>query len=152
MRIERLLIIAGLAMVGTLGLAAGLIYNRPAPQVAQTTTADLGGPWELTDFDGQRVSEDILLGQPSAMFFGFTQCPEVCPVTLANMEYWADELGSLADDLQLVFVSIDPARDTPEVLSDYLRAQSDRVIGLTGTGMNAGGSWGNALSFLLVVV
>lgn len=88
--------------------------------------------FDLVDQDGNPVDETVFVGHPSALFFGFTHCPEVCPTTLAEMSAWFDALGDDGADLRAWFVSIDPERDTPEVLGDYVSWVSDRITGLTG--------------------
>lgn len=94
---------------------------------------DIGGPFEMVDSAGRRVTEEALLGKPSVIFFGFTFCPEVCPTTLYELSGLMEELGPAADALNVVFVSVDPQRDTPEHLRDYLSSFDPRIVGLTGT-------------------
>jgi len=88
--------------------------------------------FDLVDQDGNPVDETVFVGHPSALFFGFTHCPEVCPTTMAEMSAWFDALGDDGADLRAWFVSIDPERDTPEVLGDYVSWVSDRITGITG--------------------
>lgn len=97
--------------------------------------ADIGGPFELVDQTGRTVDQSILEGQWTAVFFGFTHCPDFCPSTLQALEAAKERMGDRADDLQIVFVSIDPERDTPEAMADYLQTASfpEGVIGLTGS-------------------
>jgi protein SCO1/2 len=97
--------------------------------------ADIGGAFELVDQTGRTVDQSILEGRWSAVFFGFTHCPDFCPSTLQALEAAKERMGDRADDLQIVFVSIDPERDTPEAMADYLQTASfpEGVIGLTGT-------------------
>ena len=97
------------------------------------TVATLGGPFHLMDQNGLAFSDRNLRGKPSAIFFGFTFCPEVCPTTLADMTRWLAALGPDADRVNVVFVSIDPTRDTPKVLKQYLANFDARIHGLTGT-------------------
>mgnify|MGYP001143060700 FL=1 len=87
---------------------------------------------DLVDQGGNPVDETVFVGHPSALFFGFTHCPEVCPTTMAEMSAWFDALGDDGADLRAWFVSIDPERDTPEVLGDYVSWVSDRITGITG--------------------
>jgi protein SCO1/2 len=75
----------------------------------------------------------VLKGKPYAIFFGFTHCPDVCPTTLFEMSEALTRLGSDGDKLRFVFVTVDPARDTPELLSEYLGAFDPRIVGLTGS-------------------
>lgn len=109
-------------------------------QSAQTTDAAtgqplVGGPFTLTNQDGQVVTEKILEGKWSLVFFGFTYCPDYCPTTLGVLNAVQERMGDKAKDLQILFVSIDPERDTPQMLKDYLSSDGfpDGVIGLTGT-------------------
>ncbi|WP_309086029.1 SCO family protein [Chelativorans sp.] len=91
-----------------------------------------GAPFELVDHNGQPITDKALQGRPTALFFGFTHCPDVCPTTLFEMEGWLEQLGEEGKDLQAFFVSVDPERDTPEVMKTYLSNFSDRVTGVTG--------------------
>lgn len=93
----------------------------------------IGGPFELVDTAGATVTEALFEGQPYAIFFGFTFCPDVCPTTMAEMAGWIEQLGADAAGMKFAFVSVDPERDTPEVLKDYIGVFSDQIIGLTGT-------------------
>ncbi|WP_427790010.1 SCO family protein [Brevundimonas diminuta] len=109
-------------------------------QSAQTTDAAtgqplVGGPFTLTNQDGQVVTEKILEGKWSLVFFGFTYCPDYCPTTLGVLNAVQERMGDKAKDLQILFVSIDPERDTPQMLKDYLSSDGfpNGVIGLTGT-------------------
>jgi len=95
--------------------------------------ASIGGPFTLTDQNGQTVTDASLKGHPSAIFFGYTFCPDVCPTTLFEVTDWLGKLGPDADRLKVYFVSVDPERDTQEKLADYLKAFDPRITGLTGT-------------------
>ena len=101
--------------------------------VERFAAAAIGGPFTLTDQNGQTVTEAALQGHPTAMFFGYTFCPDVCPTTLFEMTGWLDKLGPDADRLKVYFVTVDPARDTQEALAEYLSAFDPRISGLTGT-------------------
>lgn len=91
-----------------------------------------GGSFALTDQNGQPITEAALRGQPSALFFGFTHCPEVCPTTLFELDGWLKALGREGRDIRAYFVSVDPERDTPEILKAYVGNVSDRIVGITG--------------------
>lgn len=97
--------------------------------------ADIGGPFTLVDQTGRTVDQSILQGRWTAVFFGFTHCPDFCPSTLQALDAARDRLGERGEDLQIVFITIDPERDTPQALADYLQTTSfpEGVIGLTGT-------------------
>lgn len=107
---------------------------RPG-EVISTGQADVGGPFQLINHDGQPVDETLLQGKWSLVFFGFTWCPDFCPTTLQALEATKQRLGDKAKDVQIIFVSVDPERDTPQALKDYLSSDGfpEGVIGLTGT-------------------
>ena len=117
-----------------------VVVNRPPAglqpgEVISTGQADVGGPFQLVDHDGQPVDQTMLEGKWSLVFFGFTYCPDYCPTTLAALDATKQRLGDKARDLQIVFISVDPQRDTPQALKDYLSSDGfpEGVIGLTGT-------------------
>jgi protein SCO1 len=93
----------------------------------------IGGPFTLTDQHGATVTEASLKGHPSAMFFGFTFCPDVCPTTLSDLTVLMQKLGPDADKLKVYFVTVDPERDTQDQLAAYLQAFDPRFLGLTGS-------------------
>lgn len=93
----------------------------------------IGGPFSVVDQKGQPVTEAALKGHPSALFFGFTFCPDVCPTTLFQATQWLKQLGPDGDKLKVYFVTVDPERDTPEQMNNYLQAFDPRIIGLTGS-------------------
>jgi len=128
---HRLLLI--LACVLGLAVTAGLAWR--AGVFAPQTSVAVGGPFQLVNQDGAPTTEKALKGKWSAVFFGFTYCPDVCPGTLQGLSAATDILGPKAKDLQIVFISIDPARDTPEQMKTYLSADyvPKTTIGLTGT-------------------
>lgn len=121
----------------SLGLAVAVLGGcdrlRPPGQGAPASAVPIGGAFNLIDVDGKPVTEKTLLGRPTAMFFGFTYCPEVCPTTLAAMTAALKTLGPDADRLNVVFVSVDPERDTPAQMKRYLAAFDPRIQGFTGT-------------------
>ena len=92
----------------------------------------LGGPFELVRADGSPISDKDLAGTPHAMFFGFTHCPEVCPTTLYEAAGWLKQLGPDADRFKFYFVTVDPERDTPQVIKDYIDSFDPRIVGITG--------------------
>lgn len=98
-----------------------------------TGESTIGGPFTLVGTDGQPVTEAVMKDRAHAVFFGFTHCPDVCPTTLADMTLLLEKLGADADKLDVWFVSVDPERDTPEVMKTYLTSFSGRIRGLTGT-------------------
>ena len=125
--------------LGLLLLIAGLpvaYLSWPAPVPASAAIDEgkvIGGPFELQDHNGRRVTDKTFHGDWTLMFFGFTHCPDICPTTLAQIGAVLDSLGTQADHLQPLFVSLDPERDTPEILAGYIHHFDERILGLTGT-------------------
>jgi protein SCO1 len=129
------LLLAAVAAVGfTIAAFTVIVDNRQTgPGQRSAGVASVGGPFTLLGTEGQAVTETDLLGKPSAIFFGFTFCPEVCPTTLFELTSLAEQLGPDADNLNFVFISVDADRDGPEEMALYLQAFDSRIIGLTGT-------------------
>jgi cytochrome oxidase Cu insertion factor (SCO1/SenC/PrrC family) len=96
-------------------------------------TALVGGPFTMVNQNGETVTEKSFLGRPMIMFFGFTFCPDICPTELQVMAQAIDQLGEAGKSIQPVFVSIDPARDTPSVVKAYVANFGPQFVGLTGT-------------------
>ena len=112
-----------------------LVVGRPGSPTPANPGVAIGGPFQLTDQSGRGVDQRILKGRWSAVFFGYTFCPDVCPTTLQTLATASQGLGDRAKDFQVVFVTVDPARDTPAQLKAYLSSDSfpKGAIGLTGT-------------------
>ena len=112
-----------------------LLWKSAEPEqgVVQTSMATIGGPFTLTASTGKPFSSAELSGKPAAVFFGFTHCPDVCPTTLARLTKLRRELGKGDDALSIVFISVDPERDTPAELDTYMKLYDTPVVGLTGT-------------------
>jgi protein SCO1/2 len=108
-----------------------LVAGRGGSPIAQTTAA-IGGPFQLVDQDGRPVSDQDLKGHPFLVFFGFTHCPDVCPTTLFEVSEVLRALGPDADKVNALFVTVDPERDTPDKLKDYLASFDPHLRGLTG--------------------
>lgn len=89
--------------------------------------------FQLTSDEGKAVSADAFTGKIALLYFGYTHCPDVCPLTLTHLHIVMQRLGARADGVRVLFVSVDPARDTPAVLHTYVSAFDKHVIGLTGT-------------------
>ncbi|MBK1970390.1 SCO family protein [Brevundimonas diminuta] len=131
------------AACAVIALALGLITmvvvggRQQAAQTTDVATGQplVGGDFTLTDQNGKTVDQTILNGKWTLVFFGFTYCPDYCPTTLGVLNAVQERMGDKAEDLQIVFISIDPERDTPQMLKDYLSSDGfpDGVIGLTGT-------------------
>ncbi len=121
-------VLAGVALAGAIGWR--LMDREPeAPPPA------VGGPFKLVDQNGRKVDEDVLEGQWDAVFFGYTYCPDVCPMTLQALDEARDLLGAKKRNFRIVFISVDPKRDTPEQMKAYLEAQDmpEGTLGLTGS-------------------
>ncbi|MBE9639293.1 SCO family protein [Salipiger mangrovisoli] len=115
-----------------LALVALLWVRVIAPRLEQDVTASLGrGDYHLTATDGSAFTESSLKGAPSAVFFGFTHCPEVCPTTLGDIATWQEGLGEAGKMLRVFFVTVDPERDTPEQLAQYV-SWVPGVLGVSG--------------------
>ncbi len=113
------------------GLAGATFLLRQPGATASTGFG--GGTYSLVNQRGEPVDQTMFQGHPSALFFGFTHCPEVCPTTMAEMSTWFEALGDEGKNLQAYFVTVDPERDTPEILGDYVSWVSDRITGVTGS-------------------
>ncbi|ODT61887.1 SCO family protein [Phenylobacterium sp.] len=123
--------VIGLVFMGAVAWKAGVF----APADQGRGTALVGGPFQLVDQDGRPVDEKILNGKWSAVFFGFTYCPDVCPTTMQALGAAKRQLGPKGDKLQVVFITVDPERDTPAQLKTYLSNEvfPQGTIGLTGS-------------------
>lgn len=129
-----LVVAIGLALV-TMVITSGRNTAGAGAETTSTGQPLVGGDFTLVNQDGVTVDQSILDGKWTLVFFGFTHCPDYCPTTLGVLDVVQDQLGDKAKDLQIVFISVDPARDTPQMLKDYLSSDGfpDGVIGLTGT-------------------
>lgn len=126
----------GLTVVAVLVYAGLYMGGKLAPKESRQATlsgeAAVHSDFTLTDHTGKRVTEVDFLGRWQMVFFGFTYCPDVCPTTLAYMATVLDTLGETADKIVPLFITVDPSRDTPKVLTDYVSAFHHRLVGLTG--------------------
>lgn len=143
---RRFLIVALAAVLAALIVAAIVLALQPTQQpVAQSGApqssgvmrlppgSELGGPFRLVDQDGRNVTDASYAGKFMLVYFGFTFCPDVCPTELQAMATAIDDLGSPADMVQPILISIDPERDRPAQLKDYVAAFHPRFVGLTGS-------------------
>jgi protein SCO1/2 len=132
---RRLLLLAAL-----IGLAAGVatavtlvVLPAGGPQQASSGKALIGGPFTLLEPDGTNVTDQTFAGKPMLVYFGFTNCPDVCPSGLQVISAALDKLGPKADGITPLFITVDPERDTPQVLGEYVKSFNPRIIGLSGS-------------------
>jgi protein SCO1 len=116
-----------LAAVVVLGLAALWIVSSPEKPRA----ALIGGAFALEDGDGKTISDQTLRGRPFLVYFGYTHCPDVCPTELARISDILTKMGDRA--IPALFITVDPARDTPKIMQDYVSSFDSRIIGLSGS-------------------
>ena len=107
--------------------------SAPESEFAEPGSVPIGGAFEMVDHTGRTVTDDDFRGSYLLVFFGFANCPDVCPTSLAEMSRALDLLGDQVSAVQPLFVSVDPERDTPEVMAQFVQAFDPRIVGLTGT-------------------
>ena len=125
--------ILGLWVLALLALL-GLLWVRVIePRISRDVSEQLGqGDYTLVAADGTTFTEDTLAGEPTAVFFGFTHCPDVCPTTMGDIATWQETLAEEgAEPIRTFFVTVDPERDTPELLADYV-SWAPSVTGFSG--------------------
>jgi len=123
-----LALIAGLAL--SLGLSM-LAFQALAPQKPGPSVSAIGGPFTLQTGDGKAFSDADLRGEPFLVFFGYTHCPDVCPTTLSQISEILRALGPDAK-IRVLFITVDPERDTPQLMADYAGSFDPRIVGLSG--------------------
>lgn len=121
-----------LAAMAAIALPIAYVARTPITERA-TGVANVGGAFVLTAAKGGEFDSKSLSGKPYAVFFGFTHCPDICPTTMAELTGMLKDLGDQANSLNVVFITVDPERDTPAVMTDYLSNFDARIIGLTGS-------------------
>jgi len=132
-RSVRVLLVAGAFLTGLiLCFAIILLMSGRISTPSVTQIATIGGPFSLTDQNGRTVTDRDLKGHPSLVFFGFTHCPDVCPTALFEVSEIMRVLGPDADRVRALFVTVDPERDTPATLKDYLSSFDPHLSALTG--------------------
>lgn len=137
----KVLIFGAAAAIGVLaGGALFLTQQRAGDDFAQCRGSTVAGGMDafgtdftLTRHDGQRVTADEVFTKPSLLYFGYTFCPDVCPLDVARNAQAQELLAEQGTDIQNVFITVDPRRDTPEVLADFTSLFTDDMIGLTGS-------------------
>jgi protein SCO1/2 len=130
-RAQRLAIPLAAFLLGlvTLGIAAVVTL---APASRESTVAGVGGPFRLTTHTGRSVTDRDFLGMPHLVFFGFTHCPDICPTKLFEISEVLRAAGERARAVRALFITVDPERDTPDILKSYLGSFDERIVGLTG--------------------
>lgn len=130
---KKLMTVALVAALAVLGAGCDKLKDKPpAFHNTDVTGVDYAKGFTLTDHTGKQRTLQDFRGKLVVMFFGYTQCPDVCPTTMSEMAAVMKELGPSADDVQVLFVTVDPERDTQELLSHYVPAFDKRFIGLYG--------------------
>ncbi|MDP3409416.1 SCO family protein [Bosea sp. (in: a-proteobacteria)] len=119
-------------LVGALALAAAAILTFSPARQSQSGTASVGGPFALTAQDGKTLTDKDLRGAPFLVFFGFTHCPDICPTKLFEISEVLRAAGPKGEKLRALFVTVDPERDTPEIMKSYLGSFDPRIVGLSG--------------------
>jgi len=119
--------VATLIVVILLGVAAFLLTSPPM----RTRAALIGGPFALQDGSGKTVSNQTLKGRPFLVYFGYTHCPDVCPTELAHISEILDKMGK--KPIPALFITVDPNRDTPKIMQDYVSSFNPAIVGLSGS-------------------
>ena len=122
---KKLLFVVVLALSALIFVVSEHLARKHIPQPGFS----IGAPFSLIDHNGRQISQTVFKGEPSLLFFGFTYCPEVCPTTLVDLTRLTDELNL---QIPIYFVTLDPERDTPQQLADYLPYFGERITGITG--------------------
>lgn len=132
-----ILTVAGALVVVIVAAAIWLgLAGRPAdlsPNMLNVEGADISGPFELTTASGGRITSDALIDGPTLIYFGYTFCPDVCPIDVQKMAQATDILAEDGTELTPVFITIDPERDTPEELGEWAEAVHPDLVALTGS-------------------
>ncbi len=128
------LAVSAALIIGFIALQFSLITaRRHDGQMTPVSVSGFGGAYTLVNQDGEPVSEQNLLGEYQLIYFGFTYCPAICPTELSKITDVLNQLGDEGNDIQPLFITVDPERDTPDVLKSYLELFHPRFIGYTGT-------------------
>ena len=123
----------GLVGIATLAFVGLLVWSDARTDQFRDDESAFQAVFELTDHQGMIQTEGDFSGRWMLVFFGFTNCPDVCPTTLSEVAAVMDGLGSAVDKVQPIFITIDPERDTPDVLAEYVPLFDAGILGLTGT-------------------
>ncbi len=129
-RASHILVVVGAFAAGLLIFLGVILYATG--QFGGPAGSAIGGPFKLTGGNGQPITNETFKGKPYLVFFGYTHCPDVCPTTLFEMSQMMKALGKDADRTAGLFITVDPERDTPAVMKDYLSNFDPHLIGATG--------------------
>jgi protein SCO1 len=131
-RTSHILIVLSAFCAGLVVFLGVFLYATGQFGGAAPSGSAIGGPFKLTDQNGQPITDADLKGKPFLVFFGYTHCPDVCPTTLFEVSEMMRSLGKDANRTKALFITVDPDRDTPSVLKDYLSSFDPHLIGATG--------------------
>ena len=131
-RTLRVVSMLGAFLCGLVLVFGAILFVTARSSSIGPAVAAVGGPFHLVDQDGKAVSDEDMKGRPFLVFFGFTHCPDICPTTLFDMSQMLHTLGPDAGRIGVLFITVDPERDTPAVLKDYLSNFDPHLRGLTG--------------------
>jgi protein SCO1/2 len=127
------IVLAAVLVVAAGALLALAVRETPRGAAGTALASAIGGPFRLTDQNGKPVSDADLKGKWQLVFFGYTHCPDTCPTALNEIALALDQLGVKRDEVEIVFITVDPDRDTPEVMKAYVQSFDARIIALTGS-------------------
>ena len=120
------------ALIAVFAVTLGWLTYEWQTSQSEIASKPYGVPFELIDQSGDPITQDAFRGRPTALFFGFTHCPEICPTTLYELDGWLKKVDPDGDKIGAYFVTVDPERDTPELLGSYVAGVSDRIMGISG--------------------
>jgi len=126
-------LLAGLVILGVGAFLALSLHETPRGAAGTLLASAIGGPFRLVDQNGKTVTDGDLKGKWSLVYFGYTHCPDACPTALNDISIALDELGPKRDAVRPVFITVDPERDTAEVLKAYVTSFDAPIMALTGT-------------------
>jgi protein SCO1/2 len=126
-------VLAGLVILGAGGFLALELHDAPRGAAGTLLGSAIGGPFQLVDQNGRTVTNTQLEGKWLLVYFGYTHCPDACPTALNNIALALQRLGAKRDEVRPVFITIDPQRDTPQVMKDYVTAFDAPILALTGS-------------------
>lgn len=132
-RLFRIGVWAAIAVLAGFLVVSTQLSDQRQPVEAATGTPRVGGPFSLVSHKGERIDNQSLAGRPYVVFFGFTHCPEICPTTLFELTDLMAELGPDADKLEVLFITVDPERDTQDFLAGYMTSFDSRITALRGS-------------------